>query len=112
MKNAIWSVDKTGNYRFSDRFPTTQHSISDFYDSKWEHWVPKAAGQVNQKFSGHEVPLGLIKNYVIIDTIYPFKKSILRYLESSVPTRIESVTVPGRKRRKGSFRDDCLVKFL
>ena len=112
MKNAIWSVDKTGNYRFSDRFPTTQQGITDFYDSKWEHWVPRAAGLVYQKFSEQEVPLSLIKKFVVIDTIYPFKKSILRYLESSGPSRIVSVTVPGKKRRKGTFRDDCWVKFL
>jgi len=112
MKEAIWRVDKTGNFTFSDRIPTSQSSITSFVDSKWgPHWVPNAARQVYSKFSGKEVPLGEIKEFVLTETIYPFRKSILKCLEESDQPKIYSVRVPQRKRRRGTFPDDCYVYF-
>jgi len=112
MKKAIWRVDKTGNFTFSDRIPESQSRLISFVDTKWgPHWIPNAAKQVYSQFSGKRVQLEEIKEFVLIDTIYPFRRSILKCLEESDPPKIYCVEVPQRKRRKGSFPDGCYVYF-
>jgi len=110
MKKAMWNVDRTGEYKFSDRWDQTQTYIFDFQDEA--HWIPNAAEQVYDKFKGTSVSVEDVSEYVIANTNYIFIKAILRYIEDNNPERINSVQVEsGRKRRKRTFPPGCIIHF-
>ena len=109
MKEAMWRVDKRGEYLFSDKLGRSQTFLMDYQDD--QVWVPEAAENVYQRFKGQSTTIDEIKKYVIINTKFIFRKSILKFVENNNPERIQDVFVPGRKRRKSSFPDDCVVTF-
>lgn len=104
MKEAMWKVDPRGTYRFSDTTDVRQKYILDFTDKK--HWISDAADMVFRVFKGKTVTIGEIEEYVIIETPYPFRKEILRYLEQK--GKISNVS--GRRRRL-TFPDRCVITF-
>lgn len=107
MKNAMLKTSQAGEYAYSDRTDPRQLVLIDYRDES--HWIPRAAKSVFKKFSGkNNVPLDLIKEYVIGHTPYPFKKAILKELEKSEPPRI--VDVRSRK-RQGTYPDGCRIFF-
>jgi len=106
MKNAMWSVDRRGNYTFSDRLGRGQTFLIDYQDE--EHWVPKAAELVYDRFKGQTVSVEDVEKFVIIKTEYNFRKSVLQYIEDNNPERIAEVR--GRRRRR-SFPPECLITF-
>jgi len=109
MKEAMWSVDRRGDYIFSDRLGRTQTFLIDYQDEQF--WVPEAADVVYRHFKGKTVSIKDIEKFVIIKTKFIFRKSILNYIEDNHPERIVQVVVPGRNRRKRSFPDDGVVTF-
>jgi hypothetical protein len=106
MKNAMWIVDRTGDYKFSDREVPGQMYIFDFQNE--EYWIPPAAESIYKKFKGLTVNVMQIKEYVIAETPYVFKKEILRYIEKNQSNRIINVT---DRKRKGEFLDSSYVTF-
>ena len=94
MKKAMFKVDGRGTYRFSDRTDPKQTFILDYGNE--ENWVSEASKLVYTKFRGQRVSVEEIREFVIVDTPYVFRKKILQHLESSMPSRI--VKVDGRKR--------------
>jgi three-Cys-motif partner protein len=109
MKEAMWSVDRRGEYVFSDRLGRTQTFLIDYQDEQF--WVPEAAEIVYQEYKGKSVSVREIEKYVIIETKFIFRKSILNYIEKNNPEKIIQISVPGRRRKKGSFPDDGVVLF-
>ena len=107
MKEAMWKVDRRGTYTFSDLTDVDQTYIIDWQNSAY--WVPIAAGMVHDKFKGDTVEESDVHQFVITDTPFIYRKSILRYLESGCyPPKIRSVS--GRK-RKLSYPEGCLITF-
>jgi len=106
MKEAMWKVDRRGNYTFSDLTDVNQTYIIDYQDET--HWVPKAAQMVYNKFRGQTVNEEEIHQFVIVETPFIYRKAILRHLETEHPLGIRSVT--GR-RRKLSYPEGCLIAF-
>jgi hypothetical protein len=106
MKEAMWTVDKRGSYSFSDRLGRSQTFLTDYEPEKY--WIQDAAERVYMEFQGQTVSVEIIEKYVVIDTPYVFRKSILIFMEKNNPERI--VDVHGRNRR-GSFPPGSIIEF-
>ena len=106
MKEAMWKVDRTGSYRFSDLTNPNQVFLID-YETK-PHWIPSAADMVHQKFRGQTVLEDDVHKFVVTETPFVYRKSILQHLEKSSPPKIASVT--GRKKVL-TYPDGCSVTF-
>jgi three-Cys-motif partner protein len=101
MKRAMWSVDKTGHFRFSDKDAPTQLSLLEMsYSQEW------LAEELRHKLAGRTLTAAEIKEYVLVETpCYLFRKA-LKQLECT-----EKAVVPVRApadRRPGTFRDPLL----
>ncbi len=108
MKDAMWAVDKSGNYRFSDLTDPAQTTLLDILNEP--AWQEPAARAVYEKFKGRTVPLSHVKDYVTIHLLPPFKKGILSRLKRE--GKILEVVVPGRgPPPRGGFPDNCLIRF-
>jgi len=106
MKEAMWKVDRRGTYRFSDLTDVSQTYLIDYEIEP--HWVPKAAEMVHNKFRGKTVPESEIHQFVITDTPYIYRKTILKCLESDYPPKITRVS----KRKKAfSYPQGCFITF-
>lgn len=80
MKDAMCSVARDGSYKFSDfDFEPNQSMIFDFIEEVT--WVNQAADEIYQKFKGNKIKTGMLKNYIIAETNWPFRADILRHLE-------------------------------
>jgi hypothetical protein len=106
MKEAMYKVDGRGTYRFSDITDVNQRFLIDYTEDI--HWVPSASERVFNHFRGQRVPITNVHDYVITNTPYIFRKSILKHLEQNNPPKI--VTVESR-RRAYSYPDGCVVQF-
>lgn len=109
MKRAMWRVDRTGQYKSSDRFGAGQTYLFDYQDEA--HWIPRAAEEVYAKFKGQTVSIEDVEQYVITETEYIFKKGILSHIEDKHPERIKNVAVRNRRRRRKSYPDECVITF-
>jgi len=106
MKEAMWKVDRRGTHTFSDLMDVNQTYIIDWQNSAY--WVPIAAKMVHDKFKGETVKESEVHQFVITDTHFIYRKSILKYLETDChPPKISSVT--GRKTRRLSYPKGCLI---
>jgi three-Cys-motif partner protein len=106
MKEAMWKVDPRGTYRFSDVTDVNQAYIINYQDTP--HWVPEAAQKVYAAFQGKTVSEEEIRRFVIIETPFIYRKTILKYLEQMHPPKIISVT--GRQKRL-SYPSRCRITF-
>lgn len=104
MKEAMWTVDRRGTYRFSDITDPGQSYIIDY--SRNDVWIPAAAGEVYSHFLGRTVSCEDVDDFVTVDMRYRFRKAILQCLEET--GRISHVA--GRRRAK-SFPDGCAITF-
>lgn len=106
MKDAMWKVDRTGKYKFSDITGFQQSLLIDYENEP--SWVPSAAKAVFLKFIGQTVSDDQIFEFIIINTPFPKKKAILRYLENSTPPKIINVS---NRKRAGTYPEGCLITF-
>ncbi len=107
VKRAMRKASQTGGCEFSDRTDARQQVLVDYKDDSV--WIPMAAALVYEKFRGaRSVPIGLIKEYVLAETPYLFKKSILKEMEGAEPPTIVDVT---NRRRAGTHPDGCKISF-
>lgn len=104
MKESMWAVDRRGTYRFSDITDVGQSFLIDYTDES--HWVPSAAEMVYQKFRGQTVAIELVRDFVIADTPFIFRRAILRHIESA-----NLITDVMNRRRRFTYPDDCMIAF-
>jgi three-Cys-motif partner protein len=109
MKEAMWRVDKRGHFSFSDRLGRAQSFLMEYQED--DTWIPKAAKLVYMKYKGLVTNIIDVERFIITETEYIFRRSILHFIENNYPNAIAEVRVPGRKRKKGSFPDDCVIIF-
>lgn len=107
MKEAMWTVDRRGTYRFSDITDIQQSYLIDYQAES--HWVPSAAEMVFSKFRGKTVAKSEIVQFVITETPFLYRKAILEYLERAVAPKITKVTPP--RKRAYSYPNGCSVTF-
>ena len=100
MKRAMWRVDQTGGFRFSDSDNPCQLSI---FQNCTEELL---ADELRSRLAGQILTVEKVKEFVLTETpAYNFKKA-LKILEDSYC--LEVISAP-HKRRKGTFPDDDIV---
>jgi hypothetical protein len=107
MKQAMWKVDPTGTFTFSDLSnPDQPFLFSPGPDSYWLKSLLQA------HFSGQSVAIWQIEEYVIAET--PFcsshYKKVLKPMEQAGEINVMN---PPHGRRKGTYADSMLrVRFI
>lgn len=105
MKQAMWKVDTSGTYEFSDfSNPYQPWLLSHADDSVLQHTL-------SNHFKGQTVSVKAVRKYVITETpFYKFKTEALKPLESAGKINVIS---SNPKRRKGYFPDEKTeIRFL
>ena len=107
MKEAMWAVDQTGAFRFSDKTDPNQMILMG-PDSGAE-----LAATVTGQFGGRTVDAQEVKRWVIESTIYLSRHATgaLRYAEVKGLITVDSKKRDGRQRRKNSFPDGSMIQF-
>lgn len=108
MKRAMWNVDETGMFSFSDRTDPRQTTLiksePDYQQLKW---------MIVNKFKGNTVSIEEIEYFVVVETPFRethFKKRILREMEYANPP--EMSIVGNHRARRGSYPKGTTVRFL
>lgn len=108
MKEAMWHVDQTGEFTFSDA--TNPNQLVLFERAPRFDLLRQS---ILERFSGQRVKLGDLEEYVLAQTAFreTHYKRVLRDLELSDPPRM-IVTPCARPRRRGTYADpEMLLRF-
>jgi hypothetical protein len=101
MKEAMWNVDPTGLYKFSDITGLNQSLLMDFQSEPF--WVKNAANVVYQTVDEEK-----IHQFVVAGTQYLYRKTILQFLEKVTPPKIIKVSP---RKRAFSYPEGCSITF-
>jgi three-Cys-motif partner protein len=102
MKKAMWAVDKTGEFRFSDK--DDPHQLLLFSERYNDIWL---ANELVTKLAGKTMSAYRVKEYVLTDTPCYLFKAALKSLEVGKERRVKVVKQPpGRK--PGTYTDEEL----
>lgn len=108
MKRAMWKVDETGTFSFSDNTDPYQTVLFE-HEPDYQH----LKRLILNKFKGKMVSTEEIENFVIAETPYRethFKTQILKPMEHANPPEIEILCE--KKRRNGTYPDGTNIIFL
>jgi len=104
MKKAMWRVDKSGGFRFSDREEPSQLRLFQNYDDRM------LAKDLLSALQGKVLSVDQVKEFTLSETPACRYKSALKILENESQLRVPNLP-PGR--RKGTFADELMrVEFL
>jgi three-Cys-motif partner protein len=106
MKKAMWTIDKTGSFRFSDRDNPSQLRLLD--DSFNPDWL---AEEIEAKFASREMSALAIKEFVLTDTPCYLFKAALKKLEVG-PKKSARVIQAPHGRKPGTYPDDKLPQIV
>ncbi len=107
MKEAMFRLDRTGAYRFSDYFGLSQKTLLDYSDGSAAPWSRDAALSVWKAFGGKMVGEQTIHDWVVEATRYVYRKrQILLPLEEA-----SAVAEVWGRRKIGTFPKGCRVRF-
>jgi three-Cys-motif partner protein len=105
MKEAMWRVDESGEFTFSDATDPNQLVMFERAPR-----IDVLQRQLLDEFAGKETTVGLVEEFVLAQTAFrdTHYKSILRDFELSEPALLTTVNAaPGR--RRGTFGDPKMV---
>lgn len=109
MKEAMWKVDASGEFKFSDATDPNQRVF--FAEPAFE--ILQA--QIVKRFAGLETTVGDVQRFVLAETAFRethYKRRVLHVLESALPPRLEAVDPP-KNRRKGTYGDPTMkLRFV
>lgn len=104
MKRAMWAVDGSGGFRFSDRDdPTQLKLLAEEFDQNW------LAEVLAEKLSGKEITVGEVKGYVLENTPCYLYKDALGKLYSEKRLQIPR---PPKNWRRGTFPDEEMAVYF
>ena len=106
MKEAMWRVDESGEFTFSDATDPNQAVL--FGN---EPRFDLLRRQMLAHFGGRDVSVEEIEHFVLTETAFRethYKRQILRPLELAEPPVIEAIDPPLRRRR-GTYPDKSLI---
>lgn len=104
MKEAMFKVDKRGTYTIGD-IPSGQRTLLD------SDMINKEVAEiVYKKFAGQTVGIEKIREFVIAETNYIFRKRILKELENQ--GKIANVKKDGKEVKRGTFPEGCEISFI
>ncbi len=108
MKNAMWTVDPTGNYTFSDLSHPGQSTLMDFAGFDYSLIQNEL-----RKLSGKTLTILDIKEYITVNTPYPTNKLKTEVLK---PMELRGELIPRSPRKNPNLKsypnDDFKVEFL
>ena len=104
MKEAMWRVDKSGEFRFSDATNPLQLVL---FGNEPQFDVLKS--QIINRFQGQETTIKEIEEFVVSETAFreTHYKRILRQLEINQPPRLAAIDPPAN-RKIGTYSDQSL----
>ena len=105
MKEAMWKIDESGEFTFSDATDPNQTVL---FESRPRYDLLQR--QILTRFVGHEVTVGKIETFVLAETAFraaDYKVRVLKPLELANPPLVEAVEPPAGRRR-GTYRDKSL----
>jgi three-Cys-motif partner protein len=105
MKDAMWKVDRSGTFKFSDTTGFNQSFIFDYENEL--SWVPNAAKAIFMKFRGKIVADEKIFEFVIAETPFMKRKAPLYQLEKE--SKIINVKRPEGSKR--GFPEGSVITF-
>jgi three-Cys-motif partner protein len=107
MKEAMWKVDSTGEFKFSDA--TDPNQLVMFNEPNFE----LLSDQIQRRFAGREVTVKEIEDFVLMETAFreTHYKKLLAALENSQPPTLTPID-PRPGRRRGTYGDPSMrVRF-
>ena len=107
MKRAMWGADPTGRYRFSDRTDSKQHTLIEY--SATPSYMSKLEALILRKFSGQQVNIEDIENYVWAETSYCFE-----HVKGKILTPLEKrgvIVIKSERKRKLTYPAGTLISF-
>ncbi|MFZ1937288.1 MAG: three-Cys-motif partner protein TcmP [Thermoguttaceae bacterium] len=106
MKTAMWKVDETGSFKFSDKDnPDQLRLLNEEFDQNW------LADELARRLAGKTMTIADIKEFVFTETPCCLFKEALKTLELKKNPGIRVVNSPA-KRRPGTFpEEDLKVQF-
>ncbi|MEN3062218.1 MAG: three-Cys-motif partner protein TcmP [Candidatus Methanosuratincola petrocarbonis] len=102
MKEAMFKTGETGEYKFSD-YNFEQKNLLDYSKELWQN---ECADKVYERFKGSAQKTEDVKNWVILETPYIWRKGILKKLEED--GKIVRVT---ERERRYAYPDDAQIEF-
>jgi three-Cys-motif partner protein len=106
MKRAMWSVDKTGSFRFSDKDDPGQLRLLD--ESYSQEWL---AEDLATKLAGRTMTVAQVKEFVLSETPPYLFKPALKSLETSRCNPLIIVQQPNG-RKAGTYPDEMLEQII
>jgi len=109
MKSAMWGVDPSGGFSFSDRTNQDQSVLFTGEDD-----LKGLQDEIVREFRRFPFVLaGAILKHIEDNTIYidKHKTKILRSMEETKIIQVDDAKFDGAKRRKGTFPDSAIIRF-
>lgn len=110
MKEAMWKVDETGEFLFSDATDPGQLVLFE-KEPRFEF----LRNQILERFVGRVASVREVEEFVLAETAFRerhYKVQVLKPLELAIPPLIEPVDAPP-KRKRGTYGDPSLrLRFL
>lgn len=107
MKEAMWRVDKSGDFSFSDITDSRQTVLLE------EANLSELRSRLLKRFANQVVTIGQIENFVVCET--PFRethyKRILKDLETATPKAISVLNAPPKRNRGTYSSPDLKIHF-
>jgi hypothetical protein len=110
MKEAMWKVDKSGEFSFSDATDPDQAVL--FGDQPRYELLRK---QIVDQFKGQEPTRGDIEDFVLAKTAFRdthYKQHVLKLLELEDPPQIQIIGAPPNRRRGTFASAEMRIRFL
>lgn len=107
MKEAMFRLDRTGSYRFSDYLGLNQKTLLDYTGGESGHWGLEVARTMWKAFGGQELREEAAHRWTILSTRYIYrKKAILRPLEMC-----GAITGVDPRPRRFTYPSGCVIQF-
>ena len=108
MKDAMWNVDPTGRFQFSD-FTNPDQAVL----FQLEPDFAQLTAQITARFAGCEPAVEEIEEFVLAQTPFKqthYKRHVLKKLEYADPPQIEIVQAP-EGRHRGTYPAGTVIRF-
>jgi len=107
MKEAMWKVDDTGSFQFSDH--TDARGLMSLFSSRPN--LTPLRDAIKRRFSGERIMIERLTDWVVAETEFlrsHLKRPVLAPMEEAGEVRVVNAS---SKRRKGTFSDGTLLEF-
>jgi len=110
MKEAMWKVDESGEFTFSDATDPNQLVLL-----SGEPRFDVLRRQILERFSGRVATVGEIEEFVLAETAFRethYKRQVLRPLELADPPELEVIDPPPGRRRGTYAKRSLKLRFV